>query len=49
MINRASIRLICNITRSEHTLTDMSQYNNNCISYRIRCNHRVLCLAHRTI
>ena len=45
MIIRAYIRLIYNVNRCDHTLTDMYQYNLKWLTLRKRCNNRLLCLA----
>ena len=47
---RASLRLIFNVKRRDHTLTYMYQHITiKWLSFRKRCKHRLLCLAQTTL
>ena len=48
-IIRSSVRLIDRLKRRDHALTDTHQYNMNWLSFRKRCQFRLLCLTHKTL
>ena len=48
-IIRSSVRLIHRLKRRNHTLTDTHQCNMKWLSFRKRCQFRLLCLKHKTL
>ena len=48
-IIRSSVRLVHRLKRRDHALTDTHQCNMKWLSFRKRCQFRLLCLTHKTL